>query len=332
MQKILLSFAVLILGAITVFVLFNQSNQSTSQASVLIRTGKSYWPGQFWKEVAQEKGWFKEAGLNVQLVDTNADYYQSLQDMVDGKLEAHDFPPFDFMLYVGKGADLVGVINTDVSTGIDAIISRPDITSMQNLSGKRVAVPRGTFGEYLLSVALEKNGMSLEDVIIVDEQAEKTHEAVINGTADAAVTYEPYISETIKSIGAARLFDTSEVFGINSSVESFHRSFIDQYPEAIRKYVEVWHKSTTFIKKSPKESYEIIARNNNVSIKEVGALVEGDKILDLADNRTSFSYAVGYESLYGAFRRLNKYMTDNNLLKKELNEREYFDGQFIRNL
>jgi NitT/TauT family transport system substrate-binding protein len=336
MKKVFLGLVVvvclLLLSAGAYFFLNSTKKTNSQDVFVVIKTVKTYWPGQFWKEVAQEKGWFKEAGLNVELVDGNADYYKSLQDVAEGKLTSNSFPPFDFIQYLGKGSELVGIINTDVSTGIDAVLGISKVNTMTDLKGKRVAVPKGTFGEYLLNVALERNGLTPADVIVVDTQAEKAHQALIDGQVDAAVTYEPFISETISQIGAKRLFDTSEALGINSSVEAFHRSFIEEHPEVIQKYVGVWHKTTTFIKQNPAEAYAIIAKHNNVTVADVEELVKGDKISDLQDNKISFSYSSGYDSLYGAFKRLNRFMVDNKLIDKELDDTKYFDSRFINNL
>jgi ABC-type nitrate/sulfonate/bicarbonate transport system substrate-binding protein len=36
-----------------------------------IKMARYYWPGFYWIEIAQHKGWFKDAGLQVELIDAN---------------------------------------------------------------------------------------------------------------------------------------------------------------------------------------------------------------------------------------------------------------------
>jgi ABC-type nitrate/sulfonate/bicarbonate transport system substrate-binding protein len=61
--------------------------ENTPQPSgEVMKVAKYYWPGMYWVEIAESKGWFREAGLNVELIDTNPDYFQSLQDTADGKI------------------------------------------------------------------------------------------------------------------------------------------------------------------------------------------------------------------------------------------------------
>ena len=67
---------------------------------LLMKVSRSNWPGQYWKEIADKKGWFEEAGLKIELIDTNPDYYASLQEMVAGKLDVNSFPLFDLLNYV----------------------------------------------------------------------------------------------------------------------------------------------------------------------------------------------------------------------------------------
>lgn len=52
-----------------------------------LRVGAYYWPGQYWVDIAHKKGWFGEAGVNVEWADTNADYFASFDDLAGGKLD-----------------------------------------------------------------------------------------------------------------------------------------------------------------------------------------------------------------------------------------------------
>ncbi len=51
-----------------------------------MKIARYYWPGLYWIEIADKMDWFKEAGLNVEIIDTNPDYYASIDDMVAAKI------------------------------------------------------------------------------------------------------------------------------------------------------------------------------------------------------------------------------------------------------
>jgi len=127
-----------------------------------IRLGSYEWPGSYWIDVAWEKGWFREAGLNVQRVDTNLKYVKSLESVADGTIDAMGFAQFDLVRYAANGHDLVGVAAIDYSEGAEALIARPGYRHLRELRGKRIALARGTYLEYLFNVIVEREGMSLD--------------------------------------------------------------------------------------------------------------------------------------------------------------------------
>jgi NitT/TauT family transport system substrate-binding protein len=52
----------------------------------------------------------------------------------------------------------VAVLVNDNSSGNDKIIVTEEIKTIQDLKGKKVAVEEGVVGDFLLSLALEKEG------------------------------------------------------------------------------------------------------------------------------------------------------------------------------
>ena len=110
----------------------------------------------YWLGIADAKGWFKEAGLVVQLVDADTDYLASVKDLAKGRFDVNDLVLFDLLDSVARGADLVGVINVDYSSGADKLIARPGIEQLADLKGKRIALPQKSYLSYILEVAIAR--------------------------------------------------------------------------------------------------------------------------------------------------------------------------------
>jgi NitT/TauT family transport system substrate-binding protein len=295
----------------------------------VMKVAKYYWPGQFWLEIADEKGFFEEAGLNVELVDTNDDYFGSLESMVDGNIDVNMFVLYDLIDFNAKGADLVSVVNTDVSAGADSIIAKNEIENIADLRGKRIGYQKETYSDYMLNVVLERNGLTKDDVIHVETKAEDI-EPLVNGEVDALVVFEPFASEAVEKVNGRKIFDTSQMPGLIPDVMAFHKSFIDEKPEDVQAFVQVWYKTTEFIKTNPDEAFGIIAENYGETSGDVQAFTDEVKILDLKDNKVSFSYAAGYESLHGTAKQINKFMKDHGITDKDLDSTEFIDARFIR--
>ena len=190
-----LSFFVLLASSLVSWPSCSKTPEPPQTSGPPMRIARYNWPGQYWKEIARQKGWFREAGLEVELVDTNQDYYKSLSDMVEGKMDSNSFTAFDMVRFNLQGADLVAVVSADISFGMDAIVAGNEIEDIAGLRGKKIAVAEGTYSEYLLDVVLRKGGLAPDEVDKVDLITESSVDPFIEGTVDAIVTWEPLATE-----------------------------------------------------------------------------------------------------------------------------------------
>ena len=294
--------------------------------------GTAFWPGMFWLDIARDKGWFEKAGLNVVYYDTNSDYVGSLKDMMAGKIDVNGFSLFDLMSFNITGSDLVMVINADNSAGAEAILSNSEIQNLNDLRNKKVGVSKGGYLEYILDEALARDGIDKSDLKIVDVLPQNASSELQKTNVDAVVTYEPFVSDVLAENVARKLFDTSEIPGISPNGATFHRSFIDERPGDVQAFVNVWHKTTEFIKQNPKEAFSIIAKAYDSTPGDVQAFTQTDKILDLRENIVSYSFGSGFESLHGAARKMNNFLINKGVTDKQLDSTEFIDARFLRSL
>jgi NitT/TauT family transport system substrate-binding protein len=295
----------------------------------VIKVAKYYWPGQFWIEIADEKGFFDDAGLNVELVDTNSDFFGSLQDMVDGRMDVNQFVLYDLIDFNAKGADLVSVINVDISAGADTIIAKNEIERVADLRGKKIGLQQETFSEYMLEVVLERNGLTKDDVVCVETKAEDI-EPLVNGEVDALVVFEPFASRAVEKVNGRKIFDTSQIPGLIPDVMAFHKSFIEENPNDVQAYVNVWHRTTEFIKEHPEEAFGIIARIYDIPVEDVRGFTDDVKILDLDDNKRAFLFSNDFESLHGTARKINNFMIKKGITDEQMDSTVFLDARFIR--
>ncbi|PCI26324.1 MAG: hypothetical protein COB67_10145 [SAR324 cluster bacterium] len=296
-----------------------------------IKVAHAYWPGMYWIDIAEKKGWFQEAGLNVKLINYE-DYFKSIDDMVKGKIDVHGFSLFDVVNFNSKGADLTLVNYQGTSSGSQAILAGEETKTINELRGKRIGVNKNNYLEYILDVVLEKNGLTLNDVILVDISGEKAPEALTKGLVDAVVTWVPHIEEILKKGNTRKLFDTSEIPGLVPNGSAFHQSFIQQRPHDVQAFINVWHKTMLFIMEHPKDAFEIIAKTYKVSPDAARQFVQLEPIMNLRSNLTAFTYAAGFESLHGAARKINDFMIKKKMTVEELDSTTLLDDRFIQAL
>ena len=130
--------------------------------------------------------------------------------------------------YIGPGAlwlPITGrakLIAMNVVGYSDRVVAQPGITSIQALKGRTVAVPEGTSGDMLLRLALQANGMKLDDVKRVTMDPSTIVTAFASGQVDAAGIWYPHVA-TLKTRKPAlvELYSNKDAMPKNSFPSSF---------------------------------------------------------------------------------------------------------------
>ncbi len=127
-----------------------------------LKIGYSDWPGFTIFEVAKQKGWFKDAGVDVELAWF--DYLPSFDAFAAGKVDAVTVVATDALVNGASGAKSKLIALLDYSEGSDMIIGAPGIDSIKDLKGKSVGVELTLVEHLLLLKGLEANGLKQSDV------------------------------------------------------------------------------------------------------------------------------------------------------------------------
>jgi NitT/TauT family transport system substrate-binding protein len=104
------------------------------QAAPPLKVGYSDWPGWVAWQVAIEKNWFKEAGVDVRF--EWFDYSASLDAFAAGKIDAVTMTNGDALVTGAGGAKSVMVMLTDYSNGNDMIVAKPGHQDPQGPQGQ----------------------------------------------------------------------------------------------------------------------------------------------------------------------------------------------------
>jgi NitT/TauT family transport system substrate-binding protein len=263
---------------------YSQMPTTTNEATKPIVIATSYWPGQYWIDVADAKGFFKEAGLNVKIVNVQDDYFGSIYKVLGGAIDVNVIGFFDMAHTNALGGDLVMVALTDNSLGSEGLVVSKKITSVKDLENKSIAVPRDTYDEFFLDTILNRADSNLKQTVTyIDMVPEKAYGFFEKGEIDGMVTWDPFLSDAVSKLEANTLFTISELGGAVSGIVSTKR-FIATHANEMQKIIGVWERATTHMSQHLEESYAIIARKYGVSISDVAQLHTNDTTFSLQDN------------------------------------------------
>lgn len=263
MPKRLLSMKA-VAAALLVLVLGACSRNEMQELSIAINP----WPGYELLYLAQEKGFFREQGLDVRLVELNS-LSDAQRAYMSGQVDGLTSTLVEAVLIqVDSAYPLQVVVPTDYSNGGDVILAQAGITSLAELKGKRVGCEANSLGIHVLYHALRRVGLSLSDVEVVNVGQSQGSEELALGVLDALVTYPPTSIEALKAEGVHKLFTSREAPEEILDVLSIKQSVLERYPALPQQLLAVWQRAYEYTEQHPKQAFAIMAEREQVSVEE----------------------------------------------------------------
>jgi len=272
-----------------------------AQAAEPLKIGYSDWPGWVAWEVAIEKGWFKEAGVDVTF--EWFDYVASMDAFAAGKLDAVTMTNGDALVTGSSGAQSVMIIINDYSNGNDMIVAKPGIESVKDLKGKKIGVEVGFVDHLLLLNALEAAGMTESDVELVNVPTNETPQVLASGDVDAIGAWQPSSGQALALVPGSKPIATSkDAPGLIYDVLAVSPSSLASRKADWEKVAKVWYQAVAYIKdpKTQPDALSIMAARVGLTAEQYKPLLDGTKILTLEEAKGFMKKGDGLDSLYGS--------------------------------
>jgi NitT/TauT family transport system substrate-binding protein len=295
-----------------------------------LRIAYSDWPGWTAFEIAIQKGWFKEAGVDVQF--SWFDYLPSLDAFTAGKVDAVAVTNGDALVTGANGARSKMILVTDFSNGNDQVIGRPGIHSFKELKGKKVGLELTLVEHLMLTKALEKFGMTTGDVTLVNFPTNETPQALASGQVSAIAAWYPVSSQARRAVaGAKPLFTSADVPGLIYDTLAVSPTSLAARRADWEKVVKVWYRVSDFVRdpKTQKEAVAIMAAKVGVKPEEYAANVPGTYFLSVAEAKKRMKPGSGLESLYGSSKVADGFNVANKVYKASQKVEEYIFPDFV---
>jgi len=208
--------------------------------------------------IAQEKGFFANAGLEVELI-APADPNDPPKLVAAGKADlAVGYQP-QLHVQVAEGLPLVRIA-TIVATPLNSLVVLEDgpVRSIADLKGRKVGFSVGGFEDALLGAMLAKHGLSLDDVTLVNVNFSLSP-SIISGQVDAV-------------IGAFRNFELNQMDIVGKPGRAFfpEEEGVPSYDELIvvansatladsrlRRFVDVLERAAQYLVNHPDAGWDL---------------------------------------------------------------------------
>ncbi|MFI7868668.1 ABC transporter substrate-binding protein [Ectopseudomonas khazarica] len=262
------------------------AGMATSAQAGTLSIGHTTWVGYGTLYLARDLGYFKDAGLDLQLTTIEeASMYMAAQ--ASGKLSGSASTIDEILKYRSKDFCFKAVAALDESHGGDGIVVQEGIADMQGLKGKAVAVNEGSVSQFWLSYLLKKAGMSMSDIEVQNMTADDAASAFIAGHVPAAVTWEPNLT-MVKQKGSGKvLVDSGETPGVIVDVVALDCDVIEKQPEDVKALVAGLYKAVEFTRSNPEKAHEIMAKGVGGYLSDPKDLAEAAKGVKFYDQAMS---------------------------------------------
>ncbi len=213
--------------------------------------------------VAQQKGYFQEEGLEVEVVGV---YNSGPEEMGAFQAGALD------MGYVGAAPAILAVANgrakvlavAQANLNGSALVASPasGVRGISDLAGRKVAVPNvGTVQDFLLRRALGKEGLSIRDIQVVYMAPPQMLAALSSSSIDACLVWEPFASQAVAQGWGKIVLLSAEIWEDHPCcLVVAGEDFAESEPQVVDAFLRAHERATAFLQENTEEVVELASR------------------------------------------------------------------------
>lgn len=251
-------------------------------------------------EEAEELKKSADGNINVELVK-----YGSWPELLDA-LNSNQVDGASVLIELAMKSKSEGIGIKAVALGHkdgNVIVVSNDVKDGADLKGRTIAIPhRQSSHNILVNLALEKNGLTIDDINVVELAPTEMPSALASGTIDGYCVAEPFGAMGV-SIGAGKvLYDSKELWDDSACCALvLTDKFISEKPEVAKEYVEQYKAAGS---KLSKEDAKNVAKEY---------LNQKDDVLDISLQWISYDELDITEEIYSSLvEKVKKYGLNDN--------------------
>ena len=291
-----------------------------------LKVAYSDWPGWVAWEIAIKKGWFKEAGVDIEFVWM--DYVASMDAYSAGKLDGVCMTNGDALVTGAGGKPSVAIIINDYSNGNDMLVGTGDIGSVKDLKGKKIGLEEGFVPHLLTLKALEANGMSESDIKIINTPTDKTPQVLKAKDVSAICAWQPNSGAALKEVpGSKAIFTSADTPGLIYDALCVGPRTLKRDRADWVKVAKIWYKVVDYLKDEDNtdEALEILSGRVKLTPEEYEPLLDGTYILSWDEAKDVWAKGDTLKSIYGSTKVSDDFNVKYGVYKKPLNVMDYLD-------
>jgi len=209
--------------------------------------------------VAEQQGLFAKHGLTI-TVSNFTNGKQCLDTVVGGGADIATTAEAPTTAAMMADQPIAFLARMEYSDDKTLVATAAKIDTIADLKGKRIGFTPGTGSEIYTTTLLQRAHLAPTDVTLVNLRPQDMVAALAAGSIDAYDTWEPYISNGIKVLGAkVKPLDTKGVYS-----ETFNivvtQDYLHAHPKLIEAFLASMIEAETWIKANQEAAITVIAK------------------------------------------------------------------------
>jgi NitT/TauT family transport system substrate-binding protein len=301
-------------------VLFTGCSRSETKALVV---GTNIWPGYEPGYLAESEGLYQSAPVSMRQFASATEVLRAFRNQLIDVAALTLDEVFQLAQY---DDDVAVILVCDISDGADVIMARPEIKTINDLSGKRIAAEGTALGAFVVARALEVHDVDPQTVSVKSITVDESLVAYQNNEIDAVVTFEPFRTKLLNA-GAVEIFNSKEIPNEIVDVLVARKSAINEHPALFRDFLGGWLAAVDLIHTAPEKAFPVIADRLDISTEEAELAYDGLLLPNRAANQ---SLLVGNEAaLVATAQALNEVLVAKGLVEKRADVDALLSGQIL---
>lgn len=214
--------------------------------------------------IADERGYFREQGLEVEL-QGHPTGKAALEALYRGEAEfalAGD-TPLVFNILAGQKLEILGTVYRP-NGGIAVVARKDQAATPAALKGKRLGVTLVSSGQFVADTFLLAQGVDAAAVTMVDLKQTDALAALQDGRIAAASLWQPYLADAQEALGANGVtFSTSGLYTFRLSLVS-RDGYAGRNAPTVRKVLTALQQAARFNSEQPEQTLDLLSKRTGI--------------------------------------------------------------------
>ena len=324
-KKILAAVVVVVVVVGVSFVYLNEMSASSDPLEILtIR-----WPSFGFLHVAEQKGFFEKNNVNVEITLIEESPLKDDLPYIEGTSDASMEVFSNIILIDSNFVDSQLVYVADESTTSDFFVSKYE--NISDLKGKSIGIfDRGGFSYLFVTKLLENNGISENDVTLIEIHFDDIVDEINSGRIDAGHTWNQYNKVNSENSNLYIVGYASDTPGIINDSIMFKKSTILQRHDDVLNFLKSFSEAQNYCELNFDECVDIISKEYGWDKSSVSEGLTSVNVMNLDENISMLSDTDS--SLYESGTFIIKKLRQNNFISHSPEIADVIHSDFVNKL